>query len=418
MTAAANALGLEYQPLAPPQLDDPFPLYARLRREAPVTFAPGFHLWLVSRYQDVMTVLKDTRRFSSRDILRPPVDLPKELVELLTASGYSADYPLLGDDPPAHTRIRALVGKAFSPPNVSAMEPRIRAIARGHLDALLRNGTRADLISNLAWALPMDVITELLGVPHADRNQIREWTEHEKLIFVPQIPPDALRRAVEGVAAFRRYLRALVEDRQKNPREDILSTLISARIDGENPLTTLELMNLASVLVFAGNETTTNLIGTTLLHLLRKPALWEELRANPAAIPNTIEEALRFDAPVVGMMRTATEPVQLGGANIPAGARLLLLFASANRDETVFTDAERFDLHRANASRHLGFGHGTHYCVGAPLARLEARVALGLLIEHLPNPRLAAGETISYLPNLIHRGPGRLMVEWDAPPAL
>lgn len=417
MSPASNQLGLDYKPLEPPQLDDPFPFYARLRKDAPVTFVPAFHLWLVSRYQDVLAVLKDPRRFSSRDILRPPVDLPAELLALLQASGYTPDYPLLGDDPPAHTRIRSLVGKAFTPANVSAMESRIRDIARKHVDALLRGGSRAEMVSAMTWALPMDVITELLGVPVSDRGMIRQWIEQEKLFFVPQLPPDERQRATEGVAAFRRYLRALIEDRQKNPGDDLLSTLISAQVDGENPLSTVELVNLASVLVFAGNETTTNLISSTLLHLLRHAPLWEELRANPAAIPNAIEETLRFDTPVVGMMRTTTETTQLVGTEIPAGARLLLLFASANRDETVFDQPERYDIHRANANRHIGFGYGTHYCVGAPLGRLEARIALELLLERLPQPRLAAGEPISYLPNLIHRGPHRLVMEWGAPPA-
>lgn len=417
MTTPASArLGLEYNPLEAPLLDNPFPFYERLRQQEPVTFAPAFHLWLVSRYQDVMAVLRDTRRFSSRDILRPPVGIPPELLQLLEESGYSPDYPLLGDDPPAHTRIRNLAGKAFSPTSVNAMEPRIRAIARAHVDAMVSGNTRADIVSALAWPLPMDVIAELLGIPAADREQIRKWIEDEKHFFVPHLPPDALRAAVEGVAAFRRYLRATIEQRQQHPQEgDFLSTLIQARIEGERPLSTVELANLLSVFVFAGNETTTNLISAALLHLLSRPGLWQELRADPATIPNALEEVLRFDAPVMGMMRTATEATQVGGVEIPAGARLMLLFASANRDESVFEQAGRFDIHRPNANRHLGFGHGTHYCMGAPLGRLEARIALELLVERLPNPRLVEGEPITYLPNIIHRGPQRLVLEWDAP---
>jgi cytochrome P450 len=219
------------------------------------------------------------------------------------------------------------------------------------------------------------------------------------------------------MAAFRRYLRAMVEERQRHPRGDLLSTLIEARLEGERPLSTVELTNLASVLIFAGNETTTNLISSALLYLLRHPGLWQELRATPAAIPNALEEVLRFDAPVMAMMRTVTEATQLGGVELPAGARLLLLFASANRDESVFEQAERFDIHRPNASRHLGFSHGTHYCVGAPLARLEARIVLELLTERLPNPRLVEGEAITYHPSIIHHGLHHLMVEWDAPSA-
>jgi cytochrome P450 len=414
---ASPPLGLDYQPLAPPQREDPFPFYARLRQEAPVTFAPGLQLWLVSRYQDVLTVLKDPRRFSSRDTLRPPVDLPPEMLEILNASGYTPEYPLLGDDPPAHTRIRGLVGKALSLARVNALEPRLREIARTYVDALLRAGPHADIVSGLSTPMPMHVITELLGIPSSDGEQIKRWCEDDKLFFVPHLPPDERMRCVQGVAAFRRYLRNMVEERQKHPRGDLLATLIEARLEGERPLSTEELTNLLCVLVFAGNETSSNLISTALLHLLRHPGLWQELLANPASVPNAIEETLRFDAPVVGMMRTTTEDTWLSGTKVPAGARLLLLFASANRDESIFEQADRFDIHRVSAARHLGFGHGTHFCIGAPLARLEVRIVLELLLERLPHPRLVPGEPIPYLPNLIHRRPHRLLLEWDAPPA-
>jgi cytochrome P450 len=166
--------------------------------------------------------------------------------------------------------------------------------------------------------------------------------------------------------------------------------------------------------MFAGQETTTNLLGTTVLHLLRHPGLWQKLSKNPSGIRNTLEEVMRFDAPVVGMMRTTTEPVQLSGTSLPAGARLFLLFASANHDEALFEQPERFDPERASAARHVGFGHGIHYCVGAPLARLEAQITLELMLERLPNLRLVPGEPVPYLPNLIHRGPRRLRVEWGA----
>ncbi len=415
---APSQLGLEYKPLEPPQLDDPFPFYARLRQKAPVTFAPAFHLWLVSRYQDVMTVLKDPRRFSSRDILRPPVDLPPEMLQHLLDSGYSPDYPLLGDDPPAHTRIRGLVGKAFSMASVKALEATIRELARTYIDTMLQGGSRADIVAGLTHPLPMHVITQLLGIPASDRAQLKAWCTDENLFFVPHLPPDERMRSVREVAAFRRYLRHLVEERQQHPRpEDLLTHLIQARLEGERPLSTLEITNLLCVLVFAGHETTTNLMSTALLHLLRHPTAWQELHANPAAIPNAIEEVLRFDAPVKGMMRTTTEAVQLSGVEVPAGARLLLLFASANRDEAVFEKADSFDIHRATTSRHLDFGHGPHYCVGAQLARLEARITLDLLLERLPHLRLVPEQSIPYLPALLHRGPRQLWVDWSALPS-
>ncbi|MDY7226044.1 cytochrome P450 [Hyalangium rubrum] len=415
-TPAAAQLGLEYKPLEAPQLNDPFPFYARLRHEAPVTFAPAFQLWLVSRYADVQAALRDPKRFSSRDILRPPVDLPPEMLEYLKEAGYSPEYPLLGDDPPSHTRIRGLVGKAFSVASVAAMETRIREIARSYVDALLRAGPRADVVAGLSFPLPMHIITTLLGIPASDGEKLKGWCADENLFFVPHLPPEARMHSARGVAAFRHYLRAMVEERQKNPRpDDFLTSLIQARLEGERPLNLVELINLSSVIVFAGHETTTNLMSSALLYLLRHPTAWQELRANPAALPNAIDEVLRFDTPVVGMMRTATEDVELSSTQVPAGARLLLLFASANRDEAIFPEgAERLDIHRANANRHIGFGHGAHYCVGAQLAKLEMRIALEMLLERLPNPRLVPEKPVPYLPALIHRGPRQLWVEWDA----
>ena len=409
-----SQLGLDYKPLESPLLENPHPFYARLRRDAPVTFAPAFHFWLVSRYQDVQTVLKDARRFSSRDALRPPIELPPSIQAILKEADYSPDYPLLGDDPPGHTRVRGLVGKAFTLSRINDLAPHIRDIATAHIDTLLRNGPRADLISSLAAPLPMQVITEMLGIPERDRAQLRQWCDDEKLFFIPNLPPDQHVRAARGAADFRLYLRRLIEERRRNPRPDLLTSLLDARLEGERPLSTQELVALACVIMFAGQETTTNLIGATVLHLLRHPGTWQELRKHPFALRNAIEEVLRFDAPVAGMMRTTTERVTLSGTDIPAGSRLFLLFASANHDEAVFEQPDRFDIHRPNAVRNLSFGHGIHYCVGAPLARLEAQITLEVMLERMPDLRLVPGEPVPYLPNLIHRGPRQLLVQWGA----
>jgi cytochrome P450 len=410
---APSALGLEFTPLDPLFLQDPFPFYARLRREAPVTFAPAFHFWLVSRYADVQTALKDARTYSSRDTLRPPVELPREVMAIVQPAGYRPEYPLLGDDPPAHTRVRALVGKAFTLARVSALEPRIRELCRNAIEALKRGGRQADLVSRLASPLAMNFMTELLGIPASDGERIKRWCDDEKLFFIP-IPLDQHLRAARGVADFRRYLRELVEDRRRSPRDDLITSLLEARTEGARPLNTDELVALACVLVFAGHETTTNLIAILLHQLLRHPGLWQELRKAPYVIRNAIEETIRYDSPLVGMMRTTTAPVSLGGTELPAGARLFLLFASANRDESVFDNGERFDIHRASAVRHLGLGHGIHYCVGAQFARAEAQALLELMVEQLPDLRLVPGERVPYLPNLVHRAPQQLLVEWGA----
>ena len=407
------ALGQEYQPLESPQLDDPHPFLARLRREAPVVLAPAFHLWLISRYQDVLAILKDSRRFSSQDILRSPLQLPREVNDVLEEAGFTQEFPLIGDDPPAHTRIRGYVGKAFSAARIAALAPRIQQIAHEYLDAFERQGGRGDAVAGLTYPLPMRMATELLGIPQEDMDRIMRWCEEPVLLFnCGQTPGQQMERA-QRIAAYWRYLRELVEDRRRNPRkDDLLSTLIEARIVGEKPLETREMVNLASVLVFASQETTTNLMGSALIHLLSHPESWRALCEDPALIPQAIEEVLRYDAPASAMMRSTTEEVVLSGTPVPKGARLLLLFISANRDEEAFEQAGRFDIRRESQARHLGFGYGTHFCVGAPLARLQARIALEALTQRVPGLRLVPGERAVYLPNLLNRGPQRLMVEW------
>lgn len=409
----ANTLGQDYRPLEKPQLDDPHPFLARLRREAPVVLAPAFHLWLITRYQDVLSILKEPRRFSSQDILRSPRELPKEVTTLLEDAGFTQEYPLIGEDPPAHTRIRGFVGKAFSSPRMAALAPRIRQIAHEYLAALERQAGSADIVAGLTYPLPMRVATELLGIPQEDMHRIKKWCEEPVLLFNSDQTPEQQRERAQRIATYWRYLKDLVEDRRRNPRpNDILTTLIEARIEGERPLETREMVNLASVLVFASQETTTNLIGTALVHLLRHRESWRALCEEPARIPQAVEEVLRYDAPAAAMMRSTMEDVVLSGTAVPKGARLLLLFSSANRDEEVFEHADRFDISRESAARHLGFGYGTHFCVGAPLARLQALIALEGLTQRLPNLRLVPDEPPVYLPNLLNRGPQRLQVAW------
>jgi cytochrome P450 len=410
----ANTLGQEFQPLEQPQLGDPHPFLARLRREAPVVLAPAFHLWLITRYHDVLSVLKDPRRFSSQDILRSPMQLPPDVNAVLEEAGFTQEYPLLGDDPPNHTRVRGFVGKAFSGPRVAALAPRIQQLAHEYLDAFERQGGSGDIVAGMNYPLPMRVATEVLGIPKEDMDPIKQWCAEPVLLFHSQSHAQQLERA-QRIATYWRYLRNLVEDRRRNPRPNaILTALIEARIEGEKPLDTREMVNLASVLVFAAQETTTNLLGNALLHLLRHPESWRALCEDPARIPQAIEEVLRYDAPASAMMRSTTEDVVLSGTSVPKGARLLLLFNSANRDEEVFEHADRFDISRESAVKHLGFGHGTHFCIGAPLARLQARIALEAITQRLPSLRLVSDSPPVFLPNLLNRGPIRLQVAWKA----
>ncbi|WUI01354.1 cytochrome P450 [Spirillospora sp. NBC_00431] len=398
--------------LEPPHLENPYPLYARARREAPVFHSPEFGLWFVARYDDAWAVLKDTTRFSSRYTLRTPADAPPAVHEVLREA--FPELPMLvNDDPPGHTRTRNLVSHAFAPRLVAALEPSIREIVTRLVDGFAPGGPGgADLIAELAYPLPIEIICRLIGLPVDARDQLKRWTDDLVELGAPGTGGERRLECARSSVAFQRYLEAQVEARRGEPRDDLLTALIDARVDGEQPLDVAELVNLLIVLVFAGHETTTNLIGNLVVLLLSHPETLRGVRDDPSLTDDVITEGLRMDGPVQGMFRTATEEVELGGARIPAGAKVMVLFGSANRDESVFSDPDRFDPGRSNNHRHLGFGRGIHACIGAALARLETRIVIDTLAERLPDPRLDAGRPPAYFPSLMHRGPQALHVVW------
>jgi cytochrome P450 len=272
----------------------------------------------------------------------------------------------------------------------------------------------ADLVRQYTAPLPVRVLLEFIGLPATDAEFIKQWSHDHMLLAVPGLSAEQQLQAARTEVAFSRYADALIAERRLHPRADLLSALMQAEVEGERPLDDVELNTLVQQLLFAGQETTTNLLSSTLHSLLREPELWRALQADPSLVPNVVEEGLRHDAAIPGMFRTATQEVSIAGVVIPAGARLFVAFAAANRDDRVFAEPDRFDVHRVNADRHLSLGHGIHYCVGAVLARLEARIGLEVLLERLPDPRLAPAQRITYLPSLINRALQQLQVVWEA----
>ncbi|WP_164002780.1 cytochrome P450 [Pyxidicoccus caerfyrddinensis] len=395
----------------PRYVDDPYPLYTRLRQEAPVQFSEEMHLWVVSRYEDVKTVLLNPGDFLSANAFRNPVPPAPEVLAAL-AEGYPQVPALVDDDPPNHTRMRVIVTKALAPHRVSAMEPRVRAIASELVDAFAREG-RADLVERLSFPLPARVIGAIMGLPDSDLERLKSWTADLSTLSAGNAPVPRQVECARGLVAIQKYLAGHIAERRRAPTDDLISALIEARHDDTPPLSDVELISLLSMLHFAGHETTANLLGNTVVMLLNAPERLEALRQDASLIPAAIEEALRFDAPVQGMMRTTRRAVTLGGVEVPEGARLLVLYASANRDAAAFHAPDRAEPGRSDVGRHLGFGLGIHYCIGAPLARMEVRIALELLLERLPGLRLAPGNPLLYVPNFLHRGPRRLLVEWD-----
>jgi cytochrome P450 len=375
----------EPKPLGDGYFQDPLSVFARMREGSAVTSVitpEGQRAWLITRYEDVRRALADPRLSKDWRKLRGPGFVPDPSVGFLMAH-------MLNADPPDHTRLRRLVQKAFTPGRVAGLRPRIEAITTSLLDAM--DATREadpagdgviDLITEFAFPLPMTVICELLGIPDGDREEFKTWSQ---VILSSTATFDEYRAAGGAMYA---YFTGLLVDKRAAPADDLLSALITARDSGDS-LDEPELLAMIFLLLVAGHETTVNLIATGTLALLTHPSEFARLRSDPSLLPGAVEELLRYANPLNHATdRYAPEPLEVGGVLIPAGEPVLVVTSSANRDPARFPDPDRLDLGR-DASGHVAFGHGIHYCVGAPLARLEGEIAFGALLSRFPRLSLA-----------------------------
>lgn len=353
--------------ITPAMRDNPYPYYAMARQAAPVVYADAIGGWSVFGYENCRTILRNPALFSSN---------AAQFLEGLNPDQQS----MLGSDPPRHTQLRNLVNLAFTPRRVAALEPRLRQISKELLDAVQAQGS-FDLVRDLSYPLPVIVISELLGVPSEDRAVFKRWSDEivahlgQNIRPGADIPP-ALQAAEDEFIA---YFTEQIERHRQAPQDDLIQALLAAEIDGRK-LSANELLSFCILLLVAGNETTTNLIGNAMRCFLDFPAELERVQANRSLLPSAIEEVLRFRSPVQATIRFATEDTELGGQGIQRGQRVIVWLAAANRDPAEFPDPDRFDVSR-QPNRHLAFGLGIHFCLGAPLARLEALVALDTLLE-------------------------------------
>jgi cytochrome P450 len=401
----------QFHPLAPATVENPYPFYRAMREHAPVYQVPGAGFFIISRYADILDALNNEEVFSSRQPPGVNINMPPEVMEIY-AKGFPPVDTLLTNDPPAHTRYRVLVTKAFSARRVATLEPKVRDLATELVDRFARAG-KVELMHQFAVGLPLTVIADALGVPREDMDKFKRWSDDSVAPLGGMISAQRQIECTRSIVEFQHYFAARLEERRAAPRDDLLTDLLSARLEGTAPLNLSELLSILQQLLVAGNETTTNLIGSAMLLLLQHPAQMRELIDEPALIPNFVEEALRMESPVQGLFRVTKEDAELGGLVIPKMSRVVVMYASGNRDDAQFPEADRFDLRRANARTHLAFGQGVHFCIGAALARLEARIAFETLLARLKNLRLAAGNDFTHTPSFILRGLKALQLEFD-----
>ena len=387
---------VSFNPLDPAVRRDPFPTYARARREAPALIHTGLPMRLVSvfRYEDCQAILRDAQTWSS------------EFPVITQVAGQEGPprRSMLGSDPPAHTRLRGLVNKAFTPRMIQRLEPRMHEIANELLDAALEQGD-VDLVQALSYPLPVTVIAEIIGIPAEDRAKFKRWSDEAVanlgLVFLGGFDPERAQRQLRLFDAMRDYFIPLAEERKRRPREDLLTGLVQAEHEGSK-LDIEEMLSMLVLLLVAGNETTTTLIGNATLELLAHPGELKRLRDDPRLLPSAIEEVLRFASPVQFDPRRATRPLVLHGVEIRENDFVLSWLGSANRDEQSFERPEAFEIAREK-NPHLAFGFGTHYCLGANLARLEARVAIGALLARTSRFERRGDELLPLHPSPVFR---------------
>ncbi|WNG46021.1 cytochrome P450 [Archangium minus] len=377
---------------------NPFPSYDQLRSFAPVLHEPRSDLWLLLDYEGVKRALNDAEAFSS--VVSPPTARTSQWIVF--------------SDPPRHTKLRALIMRAFTPKAVASLEPRIRELSRELLDQTIERG-EMDLVTDFSVPLPLRVIAELLGAPVADQPRFRRWSDVIMALGHTVAGGEEAARVQEAFRVvtdeMRVYLEELIEQRRAVPRDDLLTRLVEAEVDGER-LTEEEILGFFQLLLVAGHETTTNLISNAILCFIEHPDQLARLRSTPDLLPSAIEEVLRYRSPVQAMWRMTRRDVSVHDQVIPAGKMVMPIIGSANRDPQRFRDADRFDITR-DPNPHIAFGHGIHFCIGAPLARLEARISLSTFLERVRGFTLASDAPWEPRAAIHVHGPARLPIRFE-----
>ena len=394
----------------PFDLENPFPFYEWARAEAPVFFAEELGYYVVTRHADVKAVFDNWQVFASDNAQAPVRPLSAEGRAIMTAGGFTAYSGLSARVPPDHTRIRKLVQGCFGPRRFKSIEPQIRAIVTSAIDAFIDRGS-ANFFAEFAYDVPARGLFKLVGIADHDVPKVKSWAVSRALLTWAELSDEEQLPHARNMVEYWDYCRELVAARHREPTDDLPGDLVRLQMEGAD-ISDEEIAGVLYSALFAGHETTTTLMANGMRELLTHRASWEALVAEPGLIPGAIDEILRFSPSIATWRRRATQATAIDGVAIPANANILLLLASANRDETVFEQSDMFDIRRSNARNHLSFGYGIHFCAGQQLAKLEFAITLAEMTRRLPGIRLAPEQSFEFVRNLSFRIPTALQVEW------
>ena len=399
-------MGQEFQPFISPQLDDPYPFFKRARKEEPVFYSSLFDAYVLTRYDDIISVLKDPKHFSSVNSLHSIVNYTPDVIEILR-QGFPF-VSLINSDGEQHKRLRAPFMKVFASEQLTYVEDSIRQIGDRLLDDFIDHG-HAEIIGQFAHPLPLEVILTMYSVPLEIMPKVAQWAKNMTQLFSSPLSPERQVECASSFVSLQHFVASLITEKQKAPKDDLITNLL------DSGLSTPELVLLLCEMIVAGHATSADFIGTAIKLFAERPQVWQKLHQNPSLIPGALEEVLRYDTPAPSMVRIATQEVSFGEVTITQGARILLLYGSANRDETRYQDADKFNIERFQNTvpNHIAFSHGMHHCLGSNLARREGRIALEILSQRLPSLRLVPNQQLTHIPAMLNRGYKSLEVEWD-----
>lgn len=403
---------IEFDPLTPTFQQDPFPVYRRLRADAPVCRVPGQDWYMVTTMELIREVLKDPATYANSQPVgrryEPPAEVADE-VAAIRARAFPYVPALNLSDPPVHTRYRRLVNRAFTPRSLTWMEPLVEKTAR-ELVGALPDGEQVDIVAAVLRPLPVFAIARILGLPDSRQDDMVRWSGAATAGLGARLTANEWLAAERDVLDFQLTIAAELDERRRAPREDLLSVLVRSEPD-DVPLTNGELVWLVRELLVAGNETTTRTLAEIVRYLDERPDPWRAIREDPGTVPGIVEEGVRLSSPAIGLFRRTTRDTVLDGVPLAAGTSLFLVYGSANRDDAVFSSPDAFDPLRANVREHVGFGHGIHSCVGAGLARLEAAVTLRALADDVESLHVVPDAPLEYAPSFLIHGLESLHVE-------